>query len=391
MRDAATSAVMRALKGEARFVGGCVRDAIAKRPIGDIDIATPLFPDEVMRRLSAAGIKVVPTGLAHGTVTAVTARRPFEITTLRRDVETFGRHANVAFTSDWEEDSRRRDFTMNALFLDEDGEIFDYQNGLRDLRAGKVRFVGEPATRIREDVLRVLRFYRFQAWYGRGAADEAARKACRALTPLISTLSGERIQAEMMRLLRAPDPVPTLALMTEDGVLAKILPATRLPDTLRLLIRIERSLKLQPDSLRRLAALIEDDVEPLAARLKFSNADRDRLLSLAAPVDIDGDTRRQHRQLHRIGRELYADRVLLTAALTGKTRRVKTLLTLAKKWRPVPFSVKGEDVMALGLEPGPEIGKLLAALEEWWEEGDFKASRRACLAELRRRVKAPAP
>lgn len=390
MKDSATSAVIRALKGEARFVGGCVRDAVLKRPIGDIDIATPLFPDEVTRRLSAAGIKVVPTGLAHGTVTAVTARRPFEITTLRRDVETFGRHANVAFTSDWEEDSCRRDFTMNALFLDEDGEIFDYQNGLRDLRAGKVRFVGNPETRIREDVLRVLRFYRFQAWYGRGAADEAARAACRALAPLISTLSGERIHAEMTRLLRAPDPMPTLGLMADDGVLAKILPATRPPDALRLLIRIERSLKLQPDALRRLAALIEGDVEALAARLKFSNADRDRLLSLAAPVDIDGDTRRQRRQLHRLGRDTYVDRVLLTAAMTGATRKVKALLTLAKKWRPVPFPLRGGDVTALGFEPGPEVGKLLAALEAWWEEGDFKASRRACLAELRRRVKAPA-
>ena len=169
MTDKASHAVMTALKGDARFVGGCVRDTLIDRPIGDIDIATPLFPEEIMRRLAAAKIKAVPTGIAHGTITAVTDKRPYEITTLRRDVETFGRHARVAFSADWREDSARRDFTMNALYLNGDGEVFDYHDGVRDLRQGKVRFVGNPATRIREDVLRLLRFYRFHAWYGRGA------------------------------------------------------------------------------------------------------------------------------------------------------------------------------------------------------------------------------
>ncbi len=390
MKQRATRAVFHALKGEARFVGGCVRDALLKRPIGDIDLATPLFPDEVMRRLAAAHIRAIPTGLAHGTVTAVSEGHAFEITTLRRDVETFGRHANVAFTSDWAEDSRRRDFTMNALYLAADGEIFDYQNGLRDLGQGKVRFVGDPAMRIREDVLRLLRFYRFHAWLGRGAADAAARAACRGSAPLVATLSGERVQTEMMKLLRAPDPVPTLALMAEDGVLGKILPATRSLDALRRLIRLECGLKLEPDPLRRLGALIVDDAEGVARRLRFSNADRERLIALGAPLDLAGDARAQRRHLYRLGRAVYVDRVLLTAAISGATRKARPLLAGASRWRKISFPLSGGDVTALGVAPGPEIGRLLAELETWWEAGDFKAPRRACLAELRRRLQAAA-
>jgi len=386
MKRPATRALLAALKGEARFVGGCVRDALLKRPIGDIDLATPLFPDEVMRRLAAAGIKVVPTGLAHGTVTALIERHPFEITTLRRDVETFGRHANVAFTSNWAEDSRRRDFTMNALYLAADGEIFDYQEGLRDLRRGKVRFVGDPATRIREDVLRVLRFYRFHAWLGRGAADAAARAACRVSAPLVSTLSGERVQAELMKLLRAADPAATLALMAEDGVLGKILPATRPLDILRRLVRLERSNDLEADALRRLGAVIAGDAEGLARRLKLSNAERDRLIALEGALDLAGDAPAQRRLLYRLGRATYIDRALMTAAQAGATRKLRGLLAAAARWRKPVFPLSGGDVTALGLAPGPEIGRLLAALEDWWEEGDFRASRRACLAELRRRV-----
>src|SRR6201986_4262354 len=199
MTDKASRAVMAALKNDARFVGGCVRDTLLKRPIGDIDIATPLFPEEIMRRLAAAKIKAVPTGIDHGTITAVTDTRPYEITTQRGDVETFGRQARVACSAEWKEDSARRDVTMNALYLNDEGEVFDYHDGIKDLRAGKVRFVGDPATRIREDVLRLLRFYRFHAWYGRGAADDAARAGCRASTPLLPTLSGARVPGEALK------------------------------------------------------------------------------------------------------------------------------------------------------------------------------------------------
>jgi poly(A) polymerase len=384
--EAPVRAVLAALGGTARFVGGCVRDALLGRAIGDIDLATYLTPDEAMRRLEAAGIKAVATGLAHGTVTAVAPPRRLEITTLRRDVETFGRHARVAFTKDWAEDAARRDFTMNALFLDASGDVFDPVGGLGDLRAGRVRFVGDPATRIREDVLRILRFYRFHAHYGKGAADAPARAACRALAPLLPGLSGERVAAETLKLLAAPDPVPTLRLMAEDGVLAMLLPeATRL-DRLASLLPLEPA----PDSLRRLGALIAGDGVGPAERLHLSRAQRDRLAMLAAPpfaVDLAGDERAQRRALHRLGAMLYRDLVLLAAAESGARERVAALLALAQGWRPRPLPVKGRDVTALGVPAGPEVGRLLAQLEDWWEAGDFRADRRSALAELKRRLR----
>ncbi|HVA13035.1 MAG TPA: CCA tRNA nucleotidyltransferase [Stellaceae bacterium] len=383
MTEPASRAVITALKGDARFVGGCVRDTILKRPIADIDIATPLFPEEIMRRLAAAKIKAVPTGIAHGTITAVTPTRPFEITTLRRDVETFGRQARVAFSADWQEDACRRDFTMNALYLDAEGEVFDYHDGIRDLRAGKVRFVGDPATRIREDVLRLLRFYRFHAWYGRSDADEAARAACRGATPLLPTLSGERVQAELLKLLAARDPLPSLTLMQEDRVLARLVPKTRDLSALTRLVAIEP----KPDPLRRLAALVAEDAEGIARKLKFSNADRERLLALMAPVALTSDAAEQRRLLYRLGREAYVDRVLIAAAVSGEVAAVKPLLRAAAKWKPVAFPMRGADIAAAGIAEGPEIGKLLAEIEAWWEAGDFKATRRECLAELQRRIK----
>jgi poly(A) polymerase len=390
MADTATRAVLRALAregGAARFVGGCVRDALLGRDVKEIDIATPLVPEKVMRRLEAARIKAVPTGLAHGTVTAVVPPRHFEITTLRRDVETFGRHARVAFTDDWAADAARRDFTMNALFLDAEGNVFDPVGGLGDLRAGRVRFVGDASTRIREDVLRLLRFYRFHAHYGRGAADAEARAACRALAPLLPTLSGERVAAEMLKLLAAPDPLPTLRMMAEDGVLAALLPEARRLDRLAALVPLEPA----PDALRRLGALLESDVgaAAVAERLRLSNEQRERLAAMAAPslaVDLAGDERAQRRALHRLGADLYRDLVLLRAGQQGDATQVRRLLALAAGWRPREFPLKGRDVTALGVAEGPEVGRLLAAVEAWWEEGDFRADRKAALAELKRRM-----
>jgi poly(A) polymerase len=386
MTDQASRALLTALKGDARFVGGCVRDTILEGPIGDIDIATPLFPEEIMRRLAAAKIKAVPTGIAHGTITAVTETRPYEITTLRRDVETFGRQARVAFSADWKEDSARRDFTMNALYLNGEGEVFDYHDGIKDLRAGKVRFVGDPATRIREDVLRLLRFYRFHAWYGRGEADAAARAGCRASTPLLPTLSGERVQAELLKLLGAKDPLPSLTLMQEDSVLARIVPKIRGLDALTRLIKLEP----KPDALRRLAALVAADGDALARKLKFSNADRERLTALSESVPLTDDAAEQRRLLHRLGRDLYVDRVLLTAALADDTANVKKLLGAAAKWKPIAFPLRGADIAEAGVAEGPAIGQLLVAIEAWWEAGDFTATRKQCLDELQRRLDAPA-
>jgi poly(A) polymerase len=394
MNEPPTQAVMAAL-GEARFVGGCVRDALLGRAIGDIDIATPLPPDAVIRRLEAAGVKVVPTGLAHGTVTAVVAPRHFEITTLRRDVETFGRHAWVAFTDDWAADAARRDFTMNALFLDEGGAVFDPMGGLADLRAGRVRFVGDAETRIREDVLRLLRFYRFYAHYGWGEADAVARAACRAMAPLLPSLSGERVAAETLKLLAAPDPLPALALMAEDGVLAVLYPEAKRRDRLAALLVLEpaaalRVVELAPDALRRLGALIAGDPAPLAERLRLSSAQRDRLVAFATPpwpIDLHAGETVQRRALHHLGAPLYRDLVLLHAAESGETATLPSLLTLAASWQPQRFPLKGRDVTALGVPAGRKVGRFLKALEAWWEEGDFRADRAACLVELKGRVR----
>jgi poly(A) polymerase len=392
MREQPTRALLDALARAGiavRFVGGCVRDALLGRPIADIDLATPARPDEVAAALAAAGIKTVPTGLEHGTLTAVVPPRHYEITTLRRDVETFGRRARVAFDADWAEDAARRDFTINAIYLDPDGTLHDPAGGLADLKAHRVRFVGDAATRIAEDVLRVLRYYRFEARFGDGRGDAAARAACRAAVALLWQLSAERVAQELMRLLAVADPVPVLRMMADDRVLAAVLPeATRL-DRLAALVRLEA----EPDALRRLAALVSVDEEGAAAmaeRLRLSNAWRDRLAGLAPPWPLDpaADDRAQRHALYRLGAERYCDLVLLIAADGGidKDRRTR-LLTLAGTWQPPRFPLGGRDVMALGIAPGPRVGQLLGAVERWWEEADFAAGRAACLARLKELAK----
>lgn len=387
MRDAATRRVMRALTapdGEPRFVGGAVRDALLGRPPREIDIATPLAPEAVMRRLNAAGIRAVPTGIAHGTVTAATPKRIFEITTLRRDVETDGRHAKVAFGVDWVADAQRRDFTMNALSLDLHGRLYDHVGGLADLKAGRVRFVGDPATRIREDVLRLLRYYRFFAYYGKGAGDRAARAACRAAARLLATLSAERIAAEFLKLLAASDPLPALRMMQADGVLKVVLSGNAGLARLRRLVVLER----EADSIRRLAALIAHDAGTVADRFKLSGAQRERLEALLAKpaTALDADRVAQRRALYHWGSTIYADRVLLAVAARPRPHGVRQLLRLAQSWKSPRFPLRGRDLLAAGVAPGPEVGALLAALEAWWIKGDFRATAAQCRAELRRRL-----
>jgi len=389
MTDLVTLSVLEALSAggaQARFVGGSVRDALLGRQIGDIDIATPATPERVIELLEKRGIKVVPTGLAHGTVTAIagTPPRHFEITTLRRDVETYGRRARVAFGADWAADAARRDFTINAIFLDPDGTVHDPVGGLADLRAHRVRFVGDPATRIAEDVLRILRYYRFEARFGTGLGDPPARAACRALAHLLPNLSAERVAQELVKLLETSYPISALRMMLEDGVLSVILPEARRLDRLRHMIAIEP----EPDPLRRLAALIEVDgpgAVALAERLHFSNAWRDRLHGLAPPWAIDppADMAAQRRALYRLGAERYRDIALLLAAEGAMSRdRFGELLALARDWTPPAFPLAGRDVTALGIAAGPEVGRLLGAVHDWWEAGDFTADRAACLLYL---------
>jgi poly(A) polymerase len=392
-----TRAVVDALTrdgGQARFVGGCVRDALLGRPVKDIDLATSDPPEAAMQRLQRAGIRVIPTGIEHGTVTAVIGDRHFEITTLRHDVETFGRRARVAFTDDWDADAARRDFTINALSADPDGTVHDPFDGIADLEAGRVRFVGEPEARIREDVLRLLRFFRFHAWYGSGEPDAAALAACSRLAELLPTLSGERVAAELLRLLLAPDPASAVALMRAHGVLQPILPELTRVDRLRVLVLIEDE-RGERDAVRRLAALLppsQADALAVAARLKLSNADRDRIAALDAPpvaLTPPPDERAQRRALRRYGATLFRDLVLLDwADSPGTAPRHRALLAAADAWTPVALPVKGQDVLKQGVAAGPAVGELLAEIERWWEEGDYRATREDCLSKLRALISA---
>jgi poly(A) polymerase len=389
-----TEAVLRALGAggaELRFVGGCVRDAVLGRPIGDIDIATPEAPDLVMARLTDAGLKAIPTGIEHGTVTAVANGRPYEITTLRRDVETFGRHARIAFTDDWREDAARRDLTFNALSCTPDGVLFDYFGGLQDLAEGRVRFVGDPRLRIAEDRLRLLRFFRFLAWYGRAGPDPEGLAAAVEAAPQLHQLSGERIQAEMLRLLDALAPVPVLELMAHGGVLGHALPAAVTLERLAALLRIEAAAGWAPDSVLRLGALLAPDpagAERVAERWRLSNADRDRLIAVAAPQPVlrpDLPPRAQRLCLYRLGPLRWADRVLVSWAEAlaqghvGEPGPWLDLLRLPERWQAPELPVKGRDLLPLGLEPGPQVGALIEALEAWWIEQDFAPDRQACL------------
>ena len=366
-----------------RFVGGCVRDAVTGRAAsGDIDLATPDHPETVIGLLEAAGLRALPTGVAHGTVTALANHQAFEVTTLRRDVETDGRHAKVAFTDDWAVDAARRDFTMNALFCDPDGALYDPVGGLDDARAGRVRFVGDPGRRIEEDSLRILRFFRFYAHYGLAPADREALAACRAKRSRVTALSGERVGGEMLKLLSAPDPTPALQLMIECGVVAALVPRITATGGLARLCSLDDG-----DPLRRLALLLRrtnGGAGAVAERLRLSNSQRDRLAAMIQPsleIDAGLDVAAQCRALYRIGAGPFTDLVYLAWAETDSPC-FGAMLETARAWQPPTLPVGGGDVMALGVESGPRVGRLLDAIEAWWIDGDFKADREAALKKL---------
>lgn len=390
-----TAAVFDALErggAEVRFVGGAVRDAWLGRPVKDIDLATTALPPQTVAFLEAAGLRAIPTGIDHGTVTALSGGKTFEITTLRRDVETDGRHAVVAYTTDWREDAARRDFTMNALSAGRGGRVFDYFGGLPDLAAGRVRFVGEAERRIREDVLRALRFFRFHAHYGRGEPDPAALAACAALAASLSILSGERIRGEILRLLTAPDPAATWRLMDKHGILAPILPDATNTARLERLSAVQTALGDEPAPIVRLAATLPPDRSialRVAERLKLSNAERDRLVALATPpraVSAGDDAATLRLALYRLkDGSLFADLLRLDAASHPDADLVLLRKALATE-PPPPFPIHGRDLLDLGLLPGQQLGTVLKAVEAWWIGGDFRADRAACLAEARQRI-----
>ncbi len=375
LADPALRAVLAALPG-ARIVGGAVRDAVANLPAVDIDVATPLPPDQVAARLAAAGLRAVPTGVDHGTVTAVSGGRGFEVTTLRRDRTTDGRHAEVEWTEDWREDAARRDFTINALSMTGQGAVFDYFSGIADLRAGIVRFVGDPALRIAEDYLRILRFFRFHARYGGGPPDPAALAAIAAGVPGLTRLSVERVWSELRRILIAPDPAASVRLMQRLGVLDAVLPEGADPDALA----AASARGAPPDPVLRLAALLRAGFAAAAARLRLSVAERDRLLALAGPPP---DPALAGAALRRALADTPPD------ILIGRSWRCEggegLRARLAATPRPV-FPLEGRDALALGLPPGPEIGALLRSVRGWWLAGGCVAGPVECRAELARRA-----
>jgi poly(A) polymerase len=362
---------------EARVAGGAVRDWLAGRDVADVDFAVPLAPDVVMARATAAGLKAVPTGLAHGTVTLVSAGRGFEVTSLRRDVATDGRHAVVAFTDDWKEDAARRDFTINAMSAARDGQVYDYFGGREDLAAGRVRFVGEAAARIAEDYLRVLRFFRFLARYGRGVPDAAAVLAVTALRDGVKGLSAERVWSEVKEILEAPDPVPALRLMADTGVLPLVLPGA---DVARLGAVIAAGAPV--DALLRLAALWRGDVEEFAARWRLSAAEAGRLAGLMVPNVLrpeDDDAALRRALAEELGSVL-VDRVWLAGGVGPGWEALRA--RLLRMERPV-FPLQGRDLAALGLAPGPEMGAVLREVRSWWLDGGCVADAAACLARVR--------
>lgn len=386
-RDEPVRAAYKALNcngHEARIVGGALRNALMGLPIGDIDFAATSTPEETIALAKEAGFKTFATGLQHGTVTIVVDGYPFEVTTLRHDVETHGRHATVAFTRDWAADARRRDFTMNALYADSDGRVIDPLGGYEDLAKRHVRFIGSATERIREDYLRILRFFRFAAEYGDEPLDEEGLSASIKERHGLAKLSAERIHMELLRILGARSPQIALQPMAEAGLLSALLGGiARLPHFERL-IQIEDRLELAPDVIRRLAALalmVEEDAERLAARLRLSNAESGRLAAMASyqpRVHPDLEAVRVKELLYRFGANVFEDRALIAWSRSGASAEDAKWLELVawpKKWSPPVFPVTGGDLMTLGVEKGPRIGKLLRELEAQWIAADFAPSR----------------
>jgi poly(A) polymerase len=389
-----TQAVFDALQAhgiETRAVGGAVRNTLLGLTVTEVDLATTAVPEEVMALAAKAGLKAVPTGIDHGTVTLVASGVPFEVTTLRRDVETFGRHARIAYTQDWEEDARRRDFTLNALYADRDGRVFDPLGGYADLRAGQVRFIGDAEERIKEDYLRILRFFRFHAYYGKGPLDPAGLAAAVRLRGGLDQLSAERVAAELRRILIAPQAAGDIKVLYDYGLLTGLLGGVpRLADFVRL-IAIESALGRAPEPSLRLAVLavfVEEDVARLTQRFRLSNADQ-MVLALAATASHGTrppDEAEAKVLLYRLGPKDCASLVQIDWARSGAAPvdpAWRKVLALTESWKAPAFPLRGADIVALGELKGPEIGEALNRLERVWIESGFTLDRDQLLAKTR--------
>ncbi len=395
MKLEGTKSVMKALNGKARepqalFVGGCVRDTllgIADEDT-DIDIATRLKPEQVIDQLNAAGIRSVPTGIEHGTVTGIAGGSTFEITTLRHDIETDGRHAVVGFTQDWHEDVMRRDFTMNTLLADMEGRIYDpLGRGLEDLEEGRVIFVGDPEQRIAEDFLRILRFFRFHAYYGKGEPDSGALQACKKFAPKIVTLSRERITQEFLKIINAEDPLPVLRQMDDNGVLSTILPTDYPQEVLRRLCKLQESFRLVSVA-SRLLVLIDLDTGNLPAlesSISMSGALKKeiQLINQALLGLSSGSISSDKELIYRYKKMLSVQAILLDHALNEGSGNLNSRIELVKSWRPPELPISGQDVLATGIPPGPAVGAILSRIEQWWVEHDFAPDRQSCLDQIK--------
>ncbi|WP_137045718.1 CCA tRNA nucleotidyltransferase [Pseudolabrys sp. FHR47] len=367
---------------EARVVGGAVRNALIGMPVHEVDVATTAVPEEVVRRAKAAGFRPVPTGIDHGTITVVIDKHPFEVTTLRTDVETFGRHAKVAFGRDWREDALRRDFTMNALSASRDGTVYDYAGGLADLEARRVRFIGDARRRIEEDYLRILRFFRFHAAYGHGHPDADGLAACIYERGGLDQLSRERVRMEMLKLVVAPRAAPTLAAMAQTGLLLRVLGGVPYLAAFENMAKAEAVVGLRPDAARRLGALgvvITEDAERLSQKLRLSNAEHTRLTAMAenwlrfSPRAGEGAARAL---LYRLKETAYTDSALMAWARSQASDHDapwRELVTLPQRWTPPVFPLKAADFMSRGIEKGPALGAALRAAEEAWIAAGFPA------------------
>jgi poly(A) polymerase len=366
---------------EARVVGGAVRNALLDMPIAEIDVATTAVPDEVVKRVTAAGFKPVPTGIEHGTVTVVIDKHPFEVTTLRKDVETYGRHAKVEFGRDWKADAERRDFTINALSATRDGSVYDYVGGLDDLGQRRVRFIGDPAKRIAEDYLRILRFFRFHAAYGTSDhPDAAGLTACIAGRDGLDQLSRERVRMEMLKLVVAPHAVPTLISMTDAGLLLRVLGGVSYLASFENMAKVEAAIGAEPNAVRRLGALavaIPEDAERLWQKLRLANNEHERLASMGegwGRISPLYGEKAAKALLYRLRPQQFTDRVLLgwaRSAASAHDAEWRALATLPQRWTAPVFPLKAADFMKRGVAPGPALGAAIAAAEQAWIAAGF--------------------
>jgi poly(A) polymerase len=391
LKSGPTARVLELLNGngeEARVVGGAVRNALLKIPTGDIDIATTALPAEVIRRAKAAGVKSVPTGIEHGTVTLVVDRQPFEVTTLREDTETYGRKAKVAFGRDWIRDAQRRDFTINGLSVDAEGVVHDHVGGLDDIAAKRVRFIGDPDQRISEDYLRILRFFRIHAAFGAGEPDRTGYLACIRARAGLANLSAERVRMEMLKLMVAQGAAGAIAAMAEGGLLLRILGGVAYTGPFATMISAEHLLGLQPDAVRRLGALavaVTEDAKRVAMRLRLTNAETKALDSMGHRwwrlAGMDEATAR--RRLYRLGADRYRDRLMLAWARAPSDRNSaqwRQLATLPERWSAPKFPLKAADFVARGIGEGPALGHVLALAEDAWLAADFPLDQAALKA-----------